>query len=304
MRRTAHRLLIAGMILLLVQAVPPAGADGETDSADEASYLLRYKFKKGDLLTFEVDHESTMTTSRPELTETAKNEVYTKKTHRVVAVEDSGNGLLELAITQVKMSAQFNDEEPHVFDSEDSKKGPRPYEAIRSIVGKPLVQVRVSPRGELLETKPLLSNSAGANAGGSLSEEAAQNLLIKFPEEPIQVGEEWNELYKVKVGVSRFLTQNVTMQRTYRLSEVKDGLATIKLHTALITPINDGMILAQLIQMTPKGTVVFDLDNGHLVSRTLTVDKREVGVVGGTGSMHAKSQREERWIAPKPATAE
>ena len=54
------------------------------------------------------------------------------------------------------------------------------------------------------------------------------------------------------------------MQRSYELVEVKDGRATIKIRSALITPIRDGMILAQLIQMSPCGTIVFDLENGRI----------------------------------------
>jgi hypothetical protein len=99
--------------------------------------------------------------------------------------------------------------------------------------------------------------------------------------------------------VGQTLKQPVTMQRSYELVEVANDLATIKLRTVMITPIRDGMILAQLIQMTPEGTIVFDLKNGRMVSRTLTIDKTEVGVIGGNSSMHAKSKREERWIDPK-----
>ena len=125
-----------------------------------------------------------------------------------------------------------------------------------------------------------------------------RNFLVEFPEDALKVGEGWTETYKVKVQLSPRLSQNVTMQRSYELAEVKDNLATIKMRTALITPIRDARILAQLIQMTPSATITFDVKRGRLVSRTLTIDKTEYGAVGGNSTMHAKSKREERCLAP------
>ncbi len=301
MRETAHRLSIAGTMLLLMFAGSSAGIGAEPA---DGSFLLRYKFQKDEVLRYRVDHETTMITTRPELVEKFTNEVHSRKNHRVISLDSFGNALLELAIDETKMSAQFGDAEPLCFDSQNPKDCPAVYKSIRDIIGKPLAQVRVSPRGEMLSAKPLLPAALLAKAkllksDGTLADDASQNFLIEFPEDPVKVGEGWTNTFKVNVHVTRTLTQSVTMQRSYELVEVKDGLATIKLRSGLITPIRDGMILAQLIQMSPWGTIVFDLKNGRLVSRTLTIDKTEIGVIGGDSSMQAKSKREEHWIDPQ-----
>jgi hypothetical protein len=296
MLETAHRLLFAGIILLLIHSSPQWGVGADEKSADAGSHLLRYQFNKGEILSYQVDHESTLVTAHAELEEKVANAVFTRRNHRVVSVDQSGNALMELAIDEARMSAQFDDEKPLSFDSQKPEDCPRHYESIRDIIGKPLSQVRMSPRGEMLEVKPLLPQFKD-----SISDDPSGSFLVQFPEGPVKVGEGWTNIFKVNVRISRFLTQPVTMQQSYELAEVKDGLATIKLRTGLITPINDAMILGQLIQMAPKGTIVFDIENGRLISRTLTIDKTEVGVIAGGGSMHAKSKREERWIEPPAA---
>ncbi len=315
MPRARQNALISKVFLFSVLAVASAAeaANNKTDSAkaaDPDAYTLRYQFKKDEVLHYRVDHESTLIASKPELSQRTKNEVHSKKNQRVVATDSAGNATLELAIDWVKMSAQFDDSEARVFDSKHPDDCPDCYKGVRQVIGQPLARVRVSPRGTLLSSTPLLSPAVLARARmlppdpSSESNDPMRNFLVEFPEEPLKIGEGWTNTYKVKVQVTRRLSQDVTMQRSYELTEVKDQRATIKMRTALITPIRDGQILGQLIQMTPSGTIVFDLEHGRIVSRTLAIDKTEVGVIGGNGSMQAKSKRVECWIDPAKEKAD
>lgn len=276
---------------------------GEADSGGPA-YLLRYQFKKDQVLNYQVDHETTMTTTTAEHVEKHTTTSHSRKNQRVVGLDSAGNASLELMIEHAEMSAKFGDSKAKHFDSRDPENCPKQYRHMKGIIGQPLTRVQVSPRGKLLAIRPLLRPELLAQANllksdGSLSNEAAQNFLIKFPEEAITVGESWTDTFKVKVSVNRRLKQPMTLQRRYELVDVTEHLATIELRTALITPTRDGKILVQLIQMTPKGKIVFDMEKGRIVSRTLTVDKTEFGVIGGGGSVEAKSKRVERWIDPQ-----
>lgn len=280
-------------------------ANKPSDKSGVSSYRLRYQFEKNEVLNYQVDHETTMTTTTPQYSEKVTNKVESRKNHRVVGLDSQGNATLELMIENAKMSAQFGDAKPLCYDSKNPKDCPKVYQHMRPIIGRPLARVQVSPLGKLLETRPQLPFSVLAKAkivkaDGSFSEDTSQNFLVEFPEKAVKVGESWTDTFQVKVSVGRSLKQNVTMQRSYELESVNGNLATIKLRTGLITPTRDGMILGQLIQMAPKGTIVFDLEKGRILSRTLTIDKTEVGVINGGGSMQAKSKRVERWIDPKP----
>ena len=300
-------------MFLAIFAIPWPVEAANNKTGDEKTagpaYLLRYRFQQDEVLHYQVDHETSMTTTTPQHAEKVSTTAHSKKNHRVVDLDSKGNATLELMIESARMSAQFGDEKPKVFDSRNPKDCPPVYSHMKAIIGQPLARVQVSPRGELLATRPQLPHAVLAKANlvkkdGSLSNEAAQNFLIEFPEEALKIGAGWTNTFKVKVQVSPRLSQNVTFQRSYELTEVRGNLATIRMWTDLITPIGDGAILAQLIQMTPKAEIVFDLENGRIVSRTLTVDKTEVGVINGGGSMQAKSKRVERWIDPKAETGD
>ncbi|MCA9071007.1 MAG: hypothetical protein KDA84_18900 [Planctomycetaceae bacterium] len=308
MRGMLRGVWIVGVVSLWMHThsstIPAANKPSEGQPKASA-YLLRYHFEKNEVLNYQVDHETSMTTTAPpNYLEKVTNSVQSQKNHRVVGVDSKGNATLELMIKHAKMSAQFGDSNPLKFDSDHPKDCPKVYEHMRPIIGRPLARVQVSPRGELLQTRPQLPFSVLAKAklvkaDGSFSEGASQNFLIEFPEDAIKVGEGWTNTFEVKVVVGKTLTQNVTMQRSYELVKVDGNIATIKLRTGLITPTRDGMILGQLIQMSPNGTIEFDLEKGRILSRTLTIDKTEAGIINGHGSVHAESKRVERWIDPK-----
>ena len=149
MRQTAYCQWTTGTLLLVLFCTAGMGDDQDSKAG---GYLLRYQFQKDEVLNYQVDHETTMTTTRPELKETVTNEVQTRKTHRVVSVDSSGNAWMELAIEEAKMSAQFGEGEPLSFDSRNPEDCPKVYQNVRDIIGKPLAQVQnLAPRGIALD---------------------------------------------------------------------------------------------------------------------------------------------------------
>lgn len=308
MRGMLRGVWMVGVVSLWIAALastPLAAKEPSDEKSGVPSYLLRYQFEKNEVLNYQVEHESSMTTTAPpNYLETVTNSVQSRKNQRVVGLDSKGNATLELVIENAKMSVQFGDATPISFDSKQPQNCPKAYQYMREIIGQPLARVQVSPRGELLETRTqlpiaVLQKANLVKADGTFNEDASQNFLVEFPEQAIEVGDTWTNTFQVKVRVGRSLTQKVTMQRSYELVNVVDNVATIKLRTGLITPTRDGMILAQLIQMAPNGHIEFDLNKGRILSRTLTIDKTEAGVINGAGTMQAKSKRVERWIAPK-----
>jgi hypothetical protein len=80
---------------------------------------------------------------------------------------------------------------------------------------------------------------------------------------------------------------------------VQDGLATIAVETAVLTPVNNPQIQAQLIARTPEGRVVFDMNRGVVRSKHLTVENRVIGFAGNDSSMSATGTIDERLLEPK-----
>ena len=103
-----------------------------------------------------MDHETTLITTKPELMEKVNHKVHSRKNQRVVSLDSSGNARLELAIDWNENVGPIRRGRTDCFDSQHPKDCPPVYKNIRDIIGKPLAQVRVSPRGEMLSAEPLL----------------------------------------------------------------------------------------------------------------------------------------------------
>jgi hypothetical protein len=101
------------------------------------------------------------------------------------------------------------------------------------------------------------------------------------------VGDEWSDDFKVKVTVSRNLSQKITLRRRYTLESVNGNVATIHQRIVEITPVQDPQIRAQLVQRTLEGTITFDLERGVATARDLTCSRTETGIMGGEGMIAA-----------------
>ncbi len=280
------------------QQTPTTGQDEEQD---REKYLLRYKFRPNQFVHYTVEHVSTFTSHYPAGKEVAYNETQTQKHFRVVAIDERGNATLELMIDRVKMTARFNEGEKVVFDSQDTTKRPPQFQHVMNSVGKPTARFKFAPHGKLLKVVSSIAPQQDACGQGAAQQkeaanDASRNFLVVFPEEPIQVGDEWKDRIQACVNVTKKLKKQITLQRRYRLESVKAPLATISLRTSVLTPVNEPMIRAQLIQREPKGTIVFDIEQGRIVSRELKIDKVVVGAAGPKSSIRAVSLRREKLI--------
>lgn len=279
-----------------VQAPKP----GETEP--EQGYLLRYKFRPDARLEYEVSHRMRIELKKKEISQTVLNESEARKHFRVVDVASDGTATLVSVIDHVEMTARSDNREPVEYDSSNPPP-PAEFEKVHQTIGKPLVRVRVSPRGKMLSVERLLpemlQRKLGSPGGKAATPDTApsKNFLIVFPDDPVAVGETWkDDRLQVPVSVGRQLQKTVKLLRRYKLVSVRDGRARISLQTSVLTPVNDPHVRAQLIQRTPNGTILFDIDAGRIVRRTLELDKTEIGVFGGGSSMRAVSRRSERLI--------
>lgn len=257
--------------------------------------LLRYKYDVNQVTYYDVLHTMRITTQKNQSSETAQNESHAVKHYRVVAVEPDGSALLELVIDRVRMSAQFGENDPVTFDSEKSEVCPPQFEKVRESVGKPLARVKVTPTGELVNVVRTAVPNAPA-AGETPDNDPSNNFLVPLPKNPLKVGESWSDQIEVKVTVAKGLTRNVAILRRYDLKSVSGNVATIDTVSTVVTPVKDPAINGQLIQRTPSGTIVFDMEAGRIVSYELKTDKTEVGVFEENSSMRAVSSRVEKLV--------
>lgn len=303
MRRLASVAATLGALLFVADASAgdqpdSAAAPAETTPVREEpkAVRLRYKFQPGQVVRYEVTDETKITALADEVTETQHTRTDTRRSYRVSGVNDEGSGDLELAIDWVRMSVSFGNGgrqgDPIEFQSDDPTKQPEKFRHILGTVGKPRALLRVTPRGSVIQ-----GAAPGALPPGN--DASPESCLITLPADPRVPGDEWKERFEITV-VDDKLPVRIAMQRKYTLQSVKDDLATIEFRTAILTPIHDPKIATQLIQREVAGTIVFDIEQGLLVSREVAVDQTVPGFAGAKTSMRAVSTYRERLLTEKP----
>ncbi len=254
------------------------GLSGSVFAADPVT--LRYKFTVGQSVHYEVTSEGEITTQVAEASETTKNKSQSRKHFRVVSVTPEGDGDLELVIDWVRLEAQFGDEKPVVYQSDDENLRPPQFKGVDAVVGKAQATIRFSSLGKLIK-------KAGSDTKPEAGSNPVESYLIPLPEQPVAEGETWKERFEVEVLTQDKLPLRVAMLRSFKLAKVADGKATIDFRTSILTPIEDPALSAQLIQRETAGQVVFDIASGTIQKRTSALDRTVVNPFGPKTSLRA-----------------
>lgn len=294
----------------LEQSVLPATAIAPAsppDAAPPEKYKLAFKFRLNQIVHQEITSESEMTTQKNQDTETARNSSKSKRHYRVAAVDEkTGIADLELTIDWVHMLASIGEgdgknTEPVEFQSDDPKKHPKKFNDVLASIGKH-AWLRFSPTGAPVKAPPGAPQPKG-NAAPIVTDGSLEAFLFPLPEQPVAVGEIWRERFDVHARDVDKNRVRISLQRTYKLTEVKNGRAVIELRTAVLTPVKAPEIAAQLIQREINGKIVFDIEQGWIVSREWSIDNTIVNPVGANSSMRARSRYREKLLGSE-ATAD
>lgn len=290
----------------LLWATATVVADEVTKAPAEAkgpTYQLRYKFEKGEVVQYESVQSVKFISQFKDTVETASNRTETKKKFRVLDVHADGSADLELVIDWVRMKARFSEDDPGLeFDSSDpGAKSQAKFRDVLKNVGKPQAHLKCSSTGKVLKVTDLslLSPTPTGSRPVQLKDVSGQddfNFLTVLPAEPIAVGGSWKEKSEIKVVAEDNLKVTVQLQRIYTLSAVEGNQATISFRTSVLTPINNSTISIQLIQRETFGKLIFDMERGNVVSRSIESDKSIISPVGPNTAMHSTSTFIERIV--------
>jgi hypothetical protein len=233
-------------------------------------YRLVYKFRANEDVHMPLSTDSRMTVQKGSSTVTTTNESTVERHFHVVSVEADGSAVVNLFIDRVRLSYAFNNGAPIVYDTSKDVLPPRGFETVKHAIGAQGL-VRFSARGSVLPLAGVVSDR---------STDPSESFLDPLPAKPVHIGDEWSDDFKVKVSISRNLTQKITLRRRYMLESVTGDLATIRLRTFEITPVQDPQIRGQLVQRTPEGKITFNLERGAITARDLTCSRTETGIMG------------------------
>lgn len=271
---------------------------GNLSAQDGQPVSLRYQFRQGEIVRYSVSMLDEYTLQIG----TAQDQPWSRqdsiKSYRVGTVHDDGSAVLELTLVE---QIAIEVEENGLRSTYDSRKPadqiPPAFLPLANMVGRPTLQLTISPTGEVANVKSLLPES-------QQPEEIARNateVLPRLPEESVSIGGSWTEKLNTSINLpNATLKKVVKMERRYRLTSVENGLATVEMETKILSPVRAEDEL-DLIRRTPNVTFILDLERGLLVSRTLRLDNQVVGFGGNAASLMKVRQRHVDKLLPSQA---
>lgn len=282
-RSLARRRLVAVVVGLSGGFV--AGGGGPARGGDEAPVRLEYRFREGERVAMAVSHRARTETTISGTTQSTDTATDSTKRWRVVAVDERGQATLEHSVDDVTMTSRATDRGEVRWNSHGDAPPPPGYEGVRASLGRPLSRVVIDRAGRVLSRTDILPTPESAT--GDL-------MVVPLPDDPVSPGDEWTVPQEVVVEVPGGPRKAVRTRLRYRLEGVRDEIATIRVDTTVLTPIDDPRVEARLLERIWEGSIEFDVASGRVTSRSTGMDRRVVGFSGGESSLRYRASLEER----------
>ncbi len=286
-------------LLFLVVATAVACSWAERSIAAGANepaetFTLRYRFQPGEMVRWKVGHRNKVRTTVGGVTQVAESTSDSVKVWRVSEVKPDRSASFVYSVEHVQMRQLLSGREEVRFDSDSGEDPPIGFEQVAAAVAKPISTVTLSERGEVLHRERELQTTPVENEG---------DITIPLPEEPVAIGEQWSRPHDVQVRMEAGGQKTIRTRQTFTLESVRHGVALIRVRTAVLTPVRDPAIDAQLTQCAASGEVRFDLDTGRVLSQQMDTDKRVVGFRGEASSLHYETRFTEKLLPSEDRTA-
>ncbi len=290
----SHCILL-GLILPLAAAV--AADDKPQPQPQPASagqkYLLRYKFQAGETLRWEVEHLAKIRTTVSGTTQTAETTSNSTKRWQVIDVKDDGSARLVHSVENVDMRQKLTGRKEVRYNSQADDTPPVGFEDVAKSVGVPLTEITLDATGNVIHREEKLARPQGGSG----------HVTIPLPPDAAPIGHEWFLPDDVTVQTGQGTVRRIKTRQKFTLLGVDGDVATIRVATQILSPVDDPAIEAQLIQTETNGEVRFDMAAGRVVQQTTSVDRNVVGFQGATSSLDYEAHFHEKILPDAPVTA-
>jgi hypothetical protein len=290
MHRTGRSFLVA--VWALGMSAVWAGAS--ESPKDPPKYTLRYTFKPGQVLRWEVLQQASVRTSIDGVSETVETVSRSSKAWRVKEVQPDGSAVFENAVEWVDMRQQFGTKPTVRYDSRSGQKPPMGFEDVAGAVGVPLSVVTMDNTGKVLNRRRTPLRGAS---------KVESEIAFPLPTEAIPVGHTWSKTFEIEVRLPGNVIKKVSAMQKFTLEDVKTGVARIAVLNAILTPVRDPAVEVQLLQYQSVGWLRFDLDEGRVLEQQVDYDKRVVGFRGPASNVHYMSRFAEKFTAAESKVA-
>ncbi|MCA9061195.1 MAG: hypothetical protein KDA85_21930, partial [Planctomycetaceae bacterium] len=263
---------------------------GESTAAQQR-YLLKYQFQPGQKLRYQTHQIMTQEAHVGENSKIDVSKVDQQRVYTVQEINDDGTAVIRMQFAHVRMQIQTDDKPAIVFDSG------MPPEDVPKLYQAAAHQLRgLSPTFYILSNGRAVHGPAPHDAAGNeiLSKEEeekrsheAESFLPPLPEEPIAIGDTWKHYATVSVRVDKDIRRDVRILQTYRLSSVEDNVAVFTSQASIMSQLRSPVVMAQLLQVTPRGTYKLDLNSGVLTFQELRHSQTVLGALGPSSAINA-----------------
>ena len=260
-------------------AAPAPAAAPETPPAPPSSekYTLRYKFRQGETIRWQVVHRAKVSATVSGTTQVAETTSSSVKVWQVTGVNAQGAATFAHSVASVDMKQQLSGREEVHYNSLTDPKPPAGFEDAAKAVNVVLSVITLDPQGNIVRRE---------DKHPQASQTAAAQITVSLPAEAIAVGHTWSQPHDVDVSLPTGIVKKIKTRQVFSLLSVNNGIAVIGIETQVLTPIHDPAIEAQLVQRETSGQIRFDIAAGRIIGQQMDLDKHVLGFSGAASSMH------------------
>lgn len=241
--------------------------------------LLRYHFKKGEELRWNVQHTLKMKNIIGGLEENIETRSQAVKIWNTLDVDKEGTALFEYRVEDVDMHQSQTGSDDAVYNSRRDKTIPPEFINLAGKIGVPLARIKIDPQGQTTK-QPIREYE------GSISE---NRIVIPLPDEPMGVGSTWSIPAQIDLPQPNQTVKKIKVRHEFNVVKIQSGLATIKFATLILTPLTPKEE-SQLLENFSSGTMELDMQAGHFIRHQATIDRQVVGIQGAADSIRYLSR--------------
>jgi hypothetical protein len=289
--------LLSCLVVLLSASLyaaddPPAAAGPK--------YTLKYKFKPGEKLHWDVSHRARIRTIAGGTTQDVETASDSVKVWTVSEVDAQGNTTLVHSVHSVRMRHKFSGREETVVELPvpPDKQIPIGYEGVAGDVGVPLTRITMDVHGGVVKKEDLRQKKQTSTSGYE------GPLTLPLQAAPVAVGEKWTNPHTVNAPRKDGTYKQVKIEQRFTLQSVRNDVATIYVESVVLTPVREPEVKIHLVQSKTRGTAKFDIAAGRMIEQDLSLDEEIIGApLGDASSMHYVMQFTEKFLKEPPQAA-
>jgi hypothetical protein len=241
--------------------------------------LLRYRFKKGEELRWNVLHTLKMKNSIGGVEENIETRSQAVKIWKTLEVDAKGAATFEYKVEDIDMHQAQTGHDDAVYNSRQDKMIPPAFVNLTGKIGIPLAHIKIEPQGKTFK-KPLREYE------GNVSE---NRIVIPLPDEPVSAGSSWSESKLIDLPQPNRTVKKIKVREDFALERIHSGLATIKFVSLVLTQLTPKEE-TQLFEHFASGTMELDLDAGHFIRQQATIERWVVGFQGTSDNIRYLSR--------------